>query len=251
MSEISQVYLKHLFTNKNIKYLFCKEIIEYDMSSAGFNLSKEYKLLDNNVLTKLENMTKKERQYQLGWYQRKDKVFAKALTEAFVDMRRRFFEANNIQDEDILSIKKDAIFCTRSCEVTKFNNVEFKEKNIYTSYMLLADCELYYNHMKIDVKGIDDEVLLKHNDYMMKYIAMCFKHFETSSKETQLRFMRRFIDKYKSLDLELGYYRQFDRESLFISDDMMFDDYWEFKKDELDISYNFFKILVPLVHMAI
>ncbi len=253
MGEYSNLYTKTLYRNKSIPYLFSRDIIEYDISSAGYNLTIEYNLLDKDRLDKLHGLSKKERHYKIGWYQKKDKKYAKELNEAFTDIRKRFFKANNIQDEDIIAIKKDAIFCNRFCNVTEFNNVKFVEKNRYTSYLYLADCEIYYNYRQLDIKNIDDAVLTKHDDYIKKYISMCIKHFETSPLETQLRFMRRFIDKYKSFELELGYYRPFDKLSLYSvnGDNILYDDYWYDKIDELDISYNFSNVLIPLFSIAI
>ena len=168
---MSELYKRDLYLNKSNSFLVSKTIIEYDISSAGYNISKLYKLLTPKQEAKLDKLSKKDRHYQIGWYQRHDREYAKRLKDAFVDIRRRFFEANDIQDQDVLSIKKDAIFMLRSVDKTKFDNVEFKEKNFYTTFIHLdrsispknIDLELYYDSMKgVDVKGIDDDKVFLH-----------------------------------------------------------------------------------------
>lgn len=250
----SDLYKRHGYLNKNIKFMFSSQIIEYDIASAGYSIVTEYNLLSKKDLKMLDSKTKTERKIILGLMQKNDKRLVKQMNECFVDARYRFFKANNIQDEEILSIKKDAIFCLRPCTYTKFNNIEFKEKNIYSSYMYINNYELYYNFNKLDIKGISDELLEYHNEYLISYIKTCFRNFEISSKETQLRVMKRFIDKYKRRELDVGYYREFNMFSKFRemnNDDYLFNQYWEDKVFDLDISYNYINIVIPILNIAI
>ena len=262
---LSQLFYKDQYLNKNIPYLFNKVIIEYDLKSANTSLCKEYRLLSDQRIKKIEDMPKEERVRTIGKIMRKDEVFKKGLKDAFVDIRRRFFQANSITDGDILAIKKDAIFCLKECEVTTFGYCTFVPKNSYSSYIKVSDFEIYYtsstgsilNPYKIDVKGIDDIVLRKHNDFMLSFLAKAFRHFETSTLETQLGFLSRFIDKYKRLELEVGYYREFNQQSIIrlIDRDETYDDDifipYEDKQPHIDISYNFFYILLPLIKILL
>ena len=65
------LYEKHNYLNKDIEYLISREIIEYDIKSAGFNLIKQYKLLDDAKILHLESLSKKQRQITIGLYQKK------------------------------------------------------------------------------------------------------------------------------------------------------------------------------------
>ena len=193
---------------------FNTKIIEYDLKSANTSLCREYNLLPIKQIEEIESMKKDKRVVIIGKLMRKDKVFKEGLKEAFVDIRRRFFEANNIEDKDILSIKKDAIFCFGEKEVTEFGTCKFKDKNTYSSYMRLNNFEFYYHpylsslggECKLDIKGIDDTTLQKHKGFMLNFFATAFRHFETSDLYTQLGYLKRFIDRYKHLELEVGYY---------------------------------------------
>ena len=76
---------------------------------------------------------------------------------------------------------------------------------------------------------------------------------ETEDDVTVIEFMKRFISRYKLRELDLGYYRQFNHESNYIIQETRdtFMDYWEDAKDELDISYNFHKILLKLIQIPL
>lgn len=253
----SKLYKRDQYLNKMHSFLSCNDIVEYDISQAGYNISKKYGLLTAKQEKKLDSLSKKDKHYQIGWMQRNDQVFKKALKEAFIEIRREFFEANDIEDDDILSIKKDAIFLLKRCQHTQFDNVIFRDKNTYSTFIYMNDCEYYYNpYDKLDVKNINDEVVAKHNDYMNNFIKLMCKHIETSTEHIQLRYIRRFIDKYKRLELPVGYYRQYDKKSYFElleneDNHTRYDSYWEDRKEDLDISYNYLNIIIPMLNLLL
>ena len=75
---------------------------------------------------------------------------------------------------------------------------------------------------------------------------------ETSSKSTTLEFYKRFVDRYKHLKLEVGYYREFNNMSiirLIDSDETYIDDVfipYQHKQEHISIDYNFINIIVPI-----
>lgn len=243
------IWEKDLFTNDNVPFLFNKTIYEYDIKDAGLSLTKEFNLLDNETIKKLSKYKKEKRVVELGLIQRRDKDYAKKLKESFKLAREMFIKGNNLDSHDILSIKKDAIFTTKKCTLNQVTeNIIFRPKNSYTSFIRLGSIELYYNENKLDVKGINDEALKLHEDYMLDFIKKYFHMMETTSVDATLLFIRNFIDKYKRKELEIGYYRVFNSKSNYDvnNDDFEFDDYWEEDKDDLDISYNYLNILIKL-----
>ncbi len=175
------LYERHNYTNKNIDFIISTEIIEYDMVSAGLNICKEFKLIPEDAIRELEELPKKLRVIRLGLYQKTHKELVKQINEGFKEARKRFFEANNITNDDVISIKKDAIFVTKRCKVKQFGYLKFEEKNVYTSYYRLDDKEFYFNNKKgIDIKGISDDLLSYHSDYMLKFLHRFFYMNETA-----------------------------------------------------------------------
>lgn len=262
----STLYLHDTYLNKNIELLTNQVIIEYDLKSANTNLSKEYGLLPMDKIQKIADMPRQKRVETIGKLMRKDAVFKEGLKAAFVDMRKRFFEANEIEDGDILAVRKDAIWCLRPMKYTEFGACTFVEKNIYTSFLRLGNLEIFYSPKlqedgtfgKLEVKGINDNDLLPHQDYLMKFFKTLFKHLETSDQKTAIRYLTRFIDKYKFRQLELGYYREFSPNGIFrvLDSDITYDQEAfipgeENRIDYLDIDYNFSNVILPIVKILL
>ena len=76
---------------------------------------------------------------------------------------------------------------------------------------------------------------------------------ETEDNSTVIEFTRHFIDKYKNRELDVGYYRNFDNSSKFITydKDIVYTECWDEFKDEIDISYNFYNILLKLIKIPL
>lgn len=257
----SNLWKKDSYLDKDISYLVSTEIVEYDMKSAGFNLTKYYKLLDQDKIDYLSTLQKKHQTIQIGLYQKEDKVYRKALKEAFADMRRKFFEANDIQDEDVISIKKDAIFLTRHCQNTEFGNVLFATKNTYSSYYYMGNLELYVGNNKLDVKGIKDDTLPLHDKYMRHTLFEFFKLIESGSFPYAIRQLKEFAEYYKARQIPIGYYREFNSSSRYRIRQDMYNDILGEKTfvlsdnvgdaSMLDISYNYLNFIVPLINVLV
>jgi len=253
---MSFLFKKHFYLNKNIEYLISNEIIEYDIKSAGFNIIKKFNLLDSNKINYLETLDRKQKQVQIGLYMKNYKELFKRLNEKFIEVREWFFNNNNLKDEDILSIKKDAIIVTKRCLVTELDNISFIEKNIYTSYYYLNENEFYYNNSIIDVKGISDTTLEYHRQYMLDFLHTFFKMNELSKRKRVVEFLKDFIDYYKRRKLYIEYYRELNIQSLFRLNDPKYNKEIIGVKDtsyvnDININYNFIHYLVPLISILI
>ena len=197
---------------------FNRTIIEYDMKRANTSLAREYKLLPEDIITKIENMPKQDRQVAIGQIKRDTPGYSEAEKEGFKQARKLFFEANEIKPEDVLDIKKDAIFLLREIkneQVTE--NINFRFKNIYSSYVRFGkSLELFYYNDKLDVKGISDEIYEeKHAPYMGSLFCDGIRRMERSTKDEALKYLRLMYDYYKWLKLDTGYYREFNPRSMF------------------------------------
>lgn len=253
---ISELYKRTLYLNKDIDYLFRNEILEYDMKEAGYNLIKYFNLLDEDKIRLLDSFDKQQRHVKIGIYQ-KDKEFAKELSNAFMSARKMFFEANDIQDEDILSIKKDAIFLrNKHCSSCEFDNIIFRIKNIYNSYLRLDNNEYYFSKENVDVKGISDEVIEKHKDYMLDFLHEFTKIVETSNRNIQIKWLTEFIKYYRNRELDISYYRELNKQGMFrimdssIKDGMYYSDIGR-DDNSLNIMFNYVNIITPLISIIL
>lgn len=252
------LYERHNYLNKSIDYLISTEIIEYDMVSAGLNICKEFKLLPEKDIEELSQLPKNVRVVRLGLLQKQNKNLVRDMNDGFKKARQLFFEANELKDDEVLSIKKDAIFVIRRCRVKEFGSIKFEQKNIYTSYYRLNDIEFYFNNRTgIDVKGINDSLLELHRNYMIKFLHRFFYMNETSNRKNIIKFLNEFTYNYKTKELPIGFYRELNRESAFRTGEringqcigLMSVSHKDF--DMVDISYNYFKYLVPLINILL
>ena len=171
---MNRLWERTLWINNNIDYLFDVNIYEYDIKSAGLNIIKYYNLLTKKDIEFLEKLDKKERNIKIGLIQKNDKGFTKELLEGFKNVRKMFITENNLNEENILAIRKDAIFVIdEKCRISNFRNIEFTLKNQYTSYLRLNKIDFLINSNtgKIDIKGFgQDEILeqihLYHDDFV-------------------------------------------------------------------------------------
>jgi len=115
------------------------------MKSAGLSLIKEYSLLPADRIKELESFPKSIMVREIGLIMRDNKEFNKKLSRAFSMMRKQFFKENDLNSENVLSIKKDAVYVIgKTCAHTKFGEVEFVPKNKYTSYHKFGNIGMYY-----------------------------------------------------------------------------------------------------------
>ncbi|MFN4245856.1 MAG: hypothetical protein ACK4F9_06920 [Brevinematia bacterium] len=250
------IYKYHNYLNKDIVLLVNREITEYDMESAGFNIIKNFNLLPLEEIYKLEKMDKKSRHIEIGMIQKQNKELVSKMSEMFIYLRKKFIEENKLNDEDILSIKKDAIITLKRCKNTYIEGITFREKNIYSSYYYINKYEFYYNKTQLHVKGINDEKLKLHENYMLEFIKTYAKMNEISPKKRTVKFVVDFSKFYKNKQLEIGFYRELNNQSLYRLKDVYFDG--EFigvenikDKNYVDISYNYLNYIVPLSSLLI
>lgn len=249
------LYERHNYLNKDILYLISNEIIEYDMVSAGLSLCKKYKLLDKDTLRALDSLPKKERNIRIGLIQRKDRVFARALSEAFREGRKLFFEANNLTVDNVLSIKKDAIYTTTYCDHLEFDELVFVPKNQYSSYYYFGKYEFYYNKEGMDVKGIPDDKLELHADYMLGALYDYMHLQETTKRERVITYVKELSHHYKLLNLDIGYYRELNVESLYRLKDNVHQTTFGIEnvndKDVILTNYNYNNYIVPMIQILL
>ena len=206
----NNLYLKHNYTNKGLVYLKNNIIREYDMVNAGMNI-----LFRNGVFTEEEynqfnQMKKLEKNILVGKFLKKHPDINEALINEFIVIRKELFESNGIKDDDILSIKKDAVFVINK----KLSNLElnehymFKEKNKYIAYINIDKKEFYYNieRRNFDIKGYSDFIKKFHKDYLFKtleeLIYLDINNEKNMVFEKLIQFKYNFLEK----QMEKGYY---------------------------------------------
>lgn len=221
--------------NPDIEYLFDDEIIEHDMRDAGFSLIKQFKLLPQAKILELEALGKgDERHITIGKLQGSDKEFSKALGGKFAEVRKIFIASNNLTDDRIVSVKKDAIFTIGECKRLRFGGVVFVPKNRYSSYLRfpnIQNLEIYYSSDNIDIKGMGDSAVNRHRLYMIQFLKKAISMIESKDQSIK-RWIMRFIADYKSMALDEGYYLEFNNLS-----------------KDINPVFNYQQLIIPIVQI--
>lgn len=217
--------MPELYERKNytlpIKYLFNTYIREYDISKCNVNILLYKGIIDENEYIKIMNLSREYRQVHIG-YILKDERINKAFEEGLMEVRKSFLEMNELNEGDILSIKNDAIFVINKIPMcTTIGNIRFLNKNTYTSFLKLANMEIYYgldkqsNTEVIDVKGINDSKLEFHKSGMLDIICNTLWYISNGDIPTVIDYIDDTYTKYISRQLSIDCYRNFDSMSMY------------------------------------
>lgn len=236
-------------------YCFGSDIVEWDISSANTSLMEFYHLKPQKVIERLRQLPKEQRVVKVGLMLQKDKDFSKALQKAFDDITTLFVEANGLTSEDIIAVKKDAVYVKNHViTVQDFGGcVHFVPKNTYHAYYYIDPLEIYVGTKVIDVKGIGDENLPLHKSGILQMIGDVTRLCEVGDLYGLNEYMHSVADAYKKRELPIDWYREFNANSCFkwVDGDgyVLLSDIREDDLSEVDITHNYMKVILPLIQM--
>lgn len=208
----------------DIPYVIAHNIYEYDIRKANINVLYSIGEIDKDYYDKLNSMDRMNRQVEIGYLLKYNTTLYDKLSNGIKHYRKLLFESNNLEDNDILSIKNDAIFViNKRLRCTKFGNVEFILKNEYTTYIKLISSnvfsnetlEVYFksdsvtNNINLDIKGISESNLEYHMNYMCTVIADTLYYIETGNLQDALIWLTEIYNKYIRKELHPGFFRNF------------------------------------------
>lgn len=242
---MSNLYLRDQYSAKNINYIISSYIREYDIEKANINILLKYGAISKSQYDRYISMDKLHRNISIGVLIRDNKDINNILKKGFVECRKLFFEENNIQDYEVLSIRKDAIYLINTIpKVLDFDGVRFIEKNIYTSFYKLPKLDLYYysdiirNIEYLNIKGIrDDRSLQLHENYILDFLKYLFELAQSSNIDVVITTISNFYKQYINLELEAGYYRELNPMSKFNINTNLYKSYYADMIDRRDIKY--------------
>ena len=220
----SDLYKQTNYT-ANIPFMISNIIKEYDISKANINILYKYGILNEKQYNYFLTCPRMERQTKIGLMEQKNRKISEIKKKGIEEARRMLFETNDIIDSDILAIKNDAIFLiNKTPAITKFENIEFVHRNTYSSFYKLNNgkLECYYLYDSVTdketlhVKGINDYNMDLHKDFFVEFLLSVFQSAEMISIDDALQLISSFNQLYVSLDLECGFYRNFDETSKFL-----------------------------------
>ena len=248
-----------VYLNEDILYLRNKRLVEYDIVEGGYSVARNEKLLPRDFLRRLAKLDKKRRHVEIGIYSGEHKEFTKALFAGFQKYVKLFREENGVEDEKVLSIKKDSITLYDSdIEMTRFGeHVEFTLRETASSYLLLGKKEFFLNS-KTDrfwYKGFDSE--LDTADTLLEEIRKILEFAEYKDRRFLFEYLKELRQAYVGRELCHSYYKELGPNAAYRLADSMkgYTVFLEHADDEsvdhLDISYNYENILLPLIRIMV
>jgi hypothetical protein len=241
------------YLNKEVCYLKNTAINEYDITSAGFTVIKFKKLLSDTQIQDLEKLEKYERNVQIGKIMLKKPNIAKEIIETLAKVREAFVVINEIYPEDILTIKKDAIFLIKKVpQKLRIKEFDFRAKSAYTSYCYLNRKEFYFSSVskEMDVKGISDNVRELQGNFLLKDIQRFLELAEKFPPDQMFSLLKNYRAKYLERKLDKETYRDLDT-GMFKLRDYTMENISDEDLQEIDISQNYLNYLVPLFNILI
>lgn len=240
--------------NPNYQYIKNVKIVEWDIKSAGLSVIKFHKLLTPEEISKLESMSKKMRTVREGLYQKENPVLAEKIVKTLEDVRQGFALLNDISADDVLSIKKDAIFLiNKNVSHDSIKDVfKFRKKEEYTSYLQLNKHEFYINSKgELDTKGLSKDVIEKQEKFFLKDICYFMKMSEKVNSQQLFNILKNYRSKYINKELPVETYRELNTGLFRLNGDILTDVVDESVLDEMDITQNFMNYLLPLFRLML
>lgn len=224
-------------------------IFEYDITKANISILLAMNMISIDMYHKLAAMNGIERKINVGLLEKANPDLKQALESGFAEARRLLVMNNDIQDNEIISIKKDALFVTRYLSNTEFGPIHFLHKNLYSMMARIDKIEFYYGYddiskeSVIDIKGIRDDILELHQEGWIPFLCQIFYSLTHEQYGYAVECMVSVLKQYDTLELPIEFYREFNFRSSFKILPTGYSEFYvdrasEQDKASLDISYN-------------
>lgn len=207
-----KLYEKVNYT-QDIALLKNANIYEYDIAKANISVLLNRGQISSSLYDFLFNQDNMVRKIMVGNMEKTNKNLIKEKQQGIIDAKKYLFEANHIDDSEVLSIKNDAVFVTRELDKLEYGNARFTLRNRYNLFLRILRLQFFYlldqvNDIEVlDIKGIRDEVIEKQEEYMIDFIKTLLFTFKTEGSDKTLLLLRTFNHNYMNKKLDINYYR--------------------------------------------
>lgn len=209
------------------KYILNTYITEYDLSKANINALLYTGRIDETRYNELLSLPKEQREIAVGLMIQKDNSIYKSIQEGIIEAKKRLFDANDIEDYDVLSIRNDAVFIhSRKLNTTEFPPYFiFKEKGKYNMFMSICDLDVFYNdtinpdgsvNYQLDIKGISEEKTLLHANGIGGLLCEVMYRLQREDVSFTIQWMTGILEKYLNRQLPKEFYREFNSDSDYV-----------------------------------
>lgn len=218
---MSTDYWKRINYKTPVKYFINTYIREYDLSKANVTALLYQNRLSLSEYNEYLTMSKELREKKIGLLIRSDRSIYKDIQAGIIEAKKRLLTLNSVEDFNIVSIKNDAVFIVgNELMHTCFPPFEFKIKNVYNIFLQLQDLEIYYGdfldpssgniNTTIDIKGISDERLARHQGGMLDIICDTCYRLQRENIQSTMTWICEMYRQFLTRSLSKQYYRNLD-----------------------------------------
>lgn len=229
-------------------------IFEYDMVGAGLNVLREKKLVSDSEGERLASLSKDKRVIAVGLLCRDNEDILRELENGTKQAVRDFCNLNDITSEDIISIKRDAVYSTRLAKKLKIGEyLNFREVDRYSSFYNFNGIEIYYSSWKNStaIKGLGKEIEEAHRAYFLKWFTEIIALAEDLQPAKLLQILEMKRLDYLNFKIDVNCYREMNSHNMFKLKDTMRS--YNLYVDTFpgipntDITYNYMKFVLPMI----
>ena len=227
-------------------------IIEYDMRSANISIMRHIDMITQESYEKLKSLPKIIREREVGLMEKSDPSIYTSIANGIKEAKLELAAFNKLEPEQIIRVANDAVYVNSMVDLsyTKFGDfIEFVPKNMYNVYCNLNGKLIFCRfdpdgNIHIDTKCLGKNSAL-HRDCMIYTIMSTITILERSSVQDAIDYLYEICEAYLARKLPVGFYREFNVESMFRSNYKIngcpycFSSAYETDKSELDINYNY------------
>lgn len=201
-------------------------ICEYDIQKANISILYSKNIIDRTLYEKLFSDDKMSREIFIGKMIKGNRDIDQEIKNGIMQAKQQLFESNRILDSEVVRIANDAVYINRLIDIsnTEFDLnrngviVRFVMKNRFNTFLKLGSVLIFMNDIQynffIDVKGINDELLPLHENFLGE-ICNIIDLLIHCDRDTALMSFHDFYNKYVSLSLPIDFYRELNPQSSF------------------------------------
>lgn len=247
--------LKEIICKQNylspIRYISGR-IIEYDIKSANISILRSKNIISQEDYEYLYSLPKYIREKEIGLREKEDPSLYTSIQTGIKESKCDLIDFNQINESQIVRIANDAVYINSNINLqyTKFGDyIEFKQKSNYNVYCNLLGIIIFCKfesdgNIHIDIKGLGNNYIL-HQNFMVYTIVSTITLLERSGILDAIDYLSEICESYVKRELPVGYYREFNSESLYKTSYMTLNmaygltDISEEQKFDIDINYNY------------
>lgn len=238
----------------DIPFIFERNIFEFDIKQANIHALLAAKVLTQNEFDYLSKLPKDLREIDIGNRIKANAEIYNQIQNKICLAKYYFCEQNNIQESQVLRIANDSLYLVLPYNdinpVVSVDGVQFTFvlKNHFTNYMMLNKNVLFFcdtsgDYWNIDVKGIGQDKLSLHNEFL-SCICNILDARNNGGKEVAITEFNKLYNDYITYSLPIKTYRELNSSSMYKIKNIANNDYYVSDlglftdNKNLDITYN-------------